>query len=112
MIRIAICLTCLSTLTACVQPVGKTTASFLNQADAPIYLNTQATGITSRNCLKPRRGGFGSLPPGCFVDTVFANQVAYPHDLVSPHTPGPTSPTTTATAAASYLYGEEAGVTE
>ena len=104
--KFVITLISVTVLSGCVEPVGNTSASFLNQADAPTYLNTQASGITSRKCLKPRTGGFGQLAPGCFVDTVFANQVAYPHDLTSPHTPGGTSPRTTAVASSEYLYGD------
>ena len=93
-------------LPACVAPVGTTTASVLNSADAPKYLATPSHRAISRNCLKSQRGGFGELPPGCMKDSAFANQVAYPHDLTDPHTPGPTSPRTSAIAAAPYYSGD------
>jgi|GEM_PF-5096166 len=93
------------TLSGCVAPIGDTRTSSLNEATAPTYITTQSQGVTSRHCLKAKRAGFGALPPGCLVDTAFANQVAYPHDLISPHTPGASHPRTTALAASPYLQG-------
>jgi len=104
--KIALSLTAITLISGCVQPIGQSLGSSLNEAQSPTYINTQAAGTISRHCLKERRGGFGTLPPGCLVDTVFADQVAYPHDLTTPHTPGATSPRTTALAASPYLQGE------
>ena len=110
--KTALITACLLGLSGCVEPVGSTNASFLNNADAPQYVLTQSGQPISTKCKGAQRGGFGTTPPGCLVDTAFANQVAYPHDMTSPHTPGSTSPRTTAQAASPYLYGEAGSPTD
>jgi len=106
--KIALIAASLVGLSGCVAPVGQSSSSFLNKAQAPQYVLSGSGQPVSTKCKAARTGGFGTRPPGCTVDSIFADQVAYPHDLTSPHRPGSTTPHTTVQGASDYLFGDEA----
>ncbi len=103
--RIGLGLVVVTGLAGCLGPVGQTTSSVLNNAQTPAYTSSPSQSVVPSHCLKYQRGGFGTRPPGCLKASVFADQVAYPHDLTHPHTPGPTTPRTVAEASTGYLQG-------
>lgn len=78
--------------------------SVVTQGTEPNYQISEDGSIKAASC--QRSTATGDVPSACAVDSVFAQQVRYPHDLVRPHTPGPGHTYPIARAAYEYIYGE------
>ncbi|MEM9341911.1 MAG: hypothetical protein AAGA87_02585 [Pseudomonadota bacterium] len=93
-------------LTACEAPAPEERLSIMTRSTEPLYQKRADGKIAASSCLARTPASYGNVPSACTIDTITAQQVANPHDLVHPHPPGPAPAYPRAAAAYEYIYGE------